>query len=119
MAHKVTDPVEPIVICNQLIRDAIVVPDDEGAVDPEKTQHEIEWHEVKCLSFSYRDILGINNLVGLDQLVKLKLDNNKIWKIQNLGHLVNLEWLDLSFNNNREDRGPRGVNEADGFGPLQ
>jgi len=99
MAHKVTDPVEPIVICNQLIRDAIVVPDDEGAVDPEKTQHEIEWHEVKCLSFSYRDILGINNLVGLDQLVKLKLDNNKIWKIQNLGHLVNLEWLDLSFNN--------------------
>jgi hypothetical protein len=54
MAHKVTDPVEPIVICNQLIRDAIVVPDDEGAVDPEKTQHEIEWHEVKCLSFSYR-----------------------------------------------------------------
>ena len=39
------------------------------------------------------DILGINNLVGLDNLVKLKLDNNKIWKIQNLGHLVNLEWL--------------------------
>jgi Leucine-rich repeat (LRR) protein len=45
------------------------------------------------------DILGINNLVGLDQLVKLKLDNNKIWKIQNLDHLVNLQWLDLSFNN--------------------
>ena len=39
------------------------------------------------------DILGINNLVGLDQLVKLKLDNNKIWKIQNLDHLVNLQWL--------------------------
>jgi Leucine-rich repeat (LRR) protein len=39
------------------------------------------------------DILGINNLVGLDSLVKLKLDNNKIWKIQNLDHLVNLQWL--------------------------
>lgn len=32
-------------------------------------------------------------MVGLGALVKLKLDNNKIWKIQNLGHLVNLEWL--------------------------
>ena len=25
--------------------------------------------------------------------MKLKLDNNKIWKIQNLDHLVNLQWL--------------------------
>ena len=31
--------------------------------------------------------------MGLDSLVKLKLDNNKIWKIQNLDHLVNLQWL--------------------------
>lgn len=44
-------------------------------------------------SFRLADILGINNLVGLDSLVKLKLDNNKIWKIQNLDHLVNLQWL--------------------------
>ena len=29
----------------------------------------------------------------MDSLVKLKLDNNKIWKIQNLDHLVNLQWL--------------------------
>ena len=54
MAHKVTDPVVPVVICNQLIRDAIVVKDDEGAVDPEKTQQEVEWHEITCLSFSYK-----------------------------------------------------------------
>ena len=26
------------------------------------------------------------------------MDNNHIKKIQNLGHLTNLEWLDLSFN---------------------
>ena len=43
------------------------------------------------------DILGINNLVGLDSLVKLKLDNNKIWKIQNLEHLVYLQWLGSCF----------------------
>jgi hypothetical protein len=54
MSHKVTDPVEPVVICNQLIRDAIVVPDDEGAVDPGKAQEEIEWHEITCLRFSYK-----------------------------------------------------------------
>ena len=54
MSHKVTDPVEPVVICNQLIRDAIVVPDDEGSVDPGKTQQEIEWHEITCLRFSYK-----------------------------------------------------------------
>lgn len=57
MAHKVTDPVEPVVICNQLIRDAIVVKDDEGAVDPQKTQQEVQWHEVTCLSFSYKGVL--------------------------------------------------------------
>lgn len=132
MAHKVTDPVEPVVICNQLIRDAIVVKDDEGAVDPQKTQQEVQWHEVTCLSFSYKDILGINNLVGLDNLVKLKLDNNKIWKIQNLGHLVNLEWLDLSFNNIEKIEGLETltkltdlalfnnlITEVEGIGTLQ
>lgn len=39
------------------------------------------------------DILSINNLVGLDSLVKLKLDNNKIFKLCNLQQLVNLQWL--------------------------
>ena len=120
MSHKVSDPVEPVVICDELIHDAIQLPDDEGAVDPGPAKEEMtpdRFHEVTFLSFSYKgtprsaccvcllcfqtrshpardaDILGINNLVGLDQLVKLKLDNNKIWKIQNLDHLVNLQWL--------------------------
>lgn len=29
---------------------------------------------------------------------KLQLDNNIIEEIANIGHLVNLKWLDLSFN---------------------
>lgn len=35
---------------------------------------------------------------GLENLTKLQLDNNIIYKIQNLDHLVHLTWLDLSFN---------------------
>ena len=31
--------------------------------------------------------------------MKLQLDNNIIEKIENISHLTNLEWLDLSFNN--------------------
>jgi Leucine-rich repeat (LRR) protein len=31
-------------------------------------------------------------------LCELRLDNNKITKIEGLSHLVNLTWLDLSYN---------------------
>jgi len=37
--------------------------------------------------------------VGFDRLLKLYLDNNVIVTIEKLDHLVNLEWLDLSYNN--------------------
>ena len=50
------------------------------------------------LSLSYKNIIDIDNLQGMEKLVKLQLDNNIITKIQNLDLLVNLEWLDLSFN---------------------
>ena len=53
----------------------------------------------QALSFSFQNILRIDNLNGLYSLVKLQLDNNIIEKIENIGHLTNLEWLDLSFNN--------------------
>lgn len=73
--------------------------------------------------FSFRNILKIDNLIGLESLTKLQLDNNIIKKIENIGkgalspnssrlieyvffffprpsgHLTNLTWLDLSFNN--------------------
>lgn len=51
------------------------------------------------MSFSFQNILRIDNLNGLFSLVKLQLDNNIIERIENIGHLTNLEWLDLSFNN--------------------
>lgn len=54
MSKKVVDPVEPIVINDELIREAIVIPEDESAVDPHKSKEEIEFHEVTFLSFSYK-----------------------------------------------------------------
>ena len=51
------------------------------------------------LVLSFRNIGKIENLVGLQSLVKLCLDNNQIKEIVNIEHLVNLRWLDLSFNN--------------------
>lgn len=57
MSHKVSDPVEPIVICDELIHEAIQVPDDDGKVDPALSKDEIKpsrFHEVTFLSFSYK-----------------------------------------------------------------
>lgn len=50
------------------------------------------------LSLSYINIVEIDNLIGMEKLVKLQLDNNIIMEIKGLDTLVNLEWLDLSFN---------------------
>mmetsp|Transcript_13528 Transcript_13528/g.20320 ORF Transcript_13528/g.20320 Transcript_13528/m.20320 type:complete len:530 (+) Transcript_13528:120-1709(+) len=57
------------------------------------------------LVLSFRSIGRIENLVGLESLVKLCLDNNQIKEIINLEHLVNLRWLDLSFNNIQKIQG--------------
>ena len=40
----------------------------------------------------------IDNLWGFDMLTELKLDNNCIERIENIGHLTGLTSLDLSFN---------------------
>jgi Leucine-rich repeat (LRR) protein len=40
------------------------------------------------LSFSYCNLLGISNLIGLSGLQKLQLAANNITRIENLGHLV-------------------------------
>lgn len=42
------------------------------------------------LSLSYRNIVEIDNLHGMEKLTKLQLDNNIITKIQGLDCLVNL-----------------------------
>lgn len=54
--------------------------------------------KVDFLSFSFQNLIKIDSLQGLQNLVKLQLDNNGITKIENLEHLTNLTWLDLSFN---------------------
>jgi len=46
---------------------------------------------MQALSFSFQNILKIDNLNGLFALVKLQLDNNIIEKIENISHLTNLE----------------------------
>lgn len=48
----------------------------------------MKFREVESLGFSFRDLIRIENLLGFDSLVKLKLDCNNIKKIENLGHLV-------------------------------
>lgn len=50
----------------------------------------VPFREVQHLAFSFKNILRIENLQGLDNLVKLQLDNNIIQKIENLDHLVRL-----------------------------
>mmetsp|Transcript_5108 Transcript_5108/g.15105 ORF Transcript_5108/g.15105 Transcript_5108/m.15105 type:complete len:547 (-) Transcript_5108:357-1997(-) len=104
---KFADATAPAVIDEELCRDCIhLLQTKEQGVEQESYRHSaatkkdnIEFGEVQCLMFSFKNILKINNLEGFEKLVKLYLDNNVIVQIENLDHLVNLEWLDLSFNN--------------------
>jgi len=76
--------------------------EDGGNVQQLKREEEEEeklLEEIQVLRLSYKNILRIDNLNGLEALHTLCLDNNIIEEICNLDHLVNLMWLDLSFNN--------------------
>jgi len=68
-------------------------------------QDNIRYEEVESLRLSYKNILRVDNLVGLRNLTTLCLDNNVIEEIDNISHLVHLTWLDLSFNNIRKISG--------------
>jgi hypothetical protein len=65
------------------------------------------------LVLSFRNIGKIENLVGLESLVKLCLDNNQIKDIINLDHLVNLKWLDLSFNSIQKITGLKNLKQLE------
>jgi hypothetical protein len=65
------------------------------------------------LILSFRNIGKIENLVGLQSLVKLCLDNNQIKEIINLDHLVNLKWLDLSFNSIERIQGLKSLKQLE------
>ena len=100
MAHPL-ELAEPNVIDEELIRNSITMVEEMSISEDKRREMktETELHHVQALSFSFHNILKIDNLNGLAALVKLQLDNNIIEKIENISHLTNLEWLDLSFNN--------------------
>eukprot|EP00277_Geminigera_cryophila_P028042 CAMPEP_0179463752 /NCGR_PEP_ID=MMETSP0799-20121207/45724_1 /TAXON_ID=46947 /ORGANISM="Geminigera cryophila, Strain CCMP2564" /LENGTH=544 /DNA_ID=CAMNT_0021267161 /DNA_START=12 /DNA_END=1646 /DNA_ORIENTATION=- len=100
MAHPL-ELAEPNVIDEELTRSCITTVEEMSIQEDRKQEMktETELHHVQALSFSFQNILKIDNLNGLFALVKLQLDNNIIEKIENISHLTNLEWLDLSFNN--------------------
>ena len=50
------------------------------------------------LTVLFVDILEIDNLHGMEKLEELRLDNNIITRMTGLDTLVNVRWLDLSFN---------------------
>jgi len=106
MAHPL-ELAEPNVIDEDLIRNCITTVEEMSIPEEKKKEMktETELHDIKALSFSFQNILRIDNLNGLYSLVKLQLDNNIIEKIENIEHLVNLEWLDLSFNNIQQIQG--------------
>lgn len=87
---------EPCVIDDKLILEAqkLSEENESGANENGKTS----FHNLKKLCFSYKNIIKIQNLMGLDNLETLRLDNNLIDKIENLDHLKSLKLLDLSFN---------------------
>eukprot|EP01083_Nonionella_stella_P103872 297147_1 len=64
---------------------------------PESTEEEqdepTDLQSITSLILSFRNIYKIDNLKGFENLVKLQLDNNVISRIENMEHLVKLEWL--------------------------
>ena len=89
------DSIEPVVIDENLIREAIKTYNLENKL---LNQDNIEFSQLKVLCLSYANILKIQNLQGLSSLEKLYLDNNIIKTVEGLDHLKQLKWLDLSFN---------------------
>ncbi|XP_056144435.1 dynein regulatory complex subunit 3 [Lampris incognitus] len=70
------------------------------ALEEQGPQEEgVQFDEVLHLRLEYERILKIDHLWEFTSLTKLQLNNNHIMQIAKLGHLVNLSWLDLSFNN--------------------
>jgi Leucine-rich repeat (LRR) protein len=93
--EKERETVKPTVINDNIIKQYLVNYNRENHIFDKDDM--ALWH-LEHLSLSYKNIIEINNLMGLDKLTNLQLDNNIICKIQNIDHLTNLKWLDLSFN---------------------
>ena len=74
------ETIEPCVIEEDLIRSCVKI---SGPIEAKEDKtKQIALREVDTLICSFRNILKIDNLMGLENLVKLQLDNNVISKIQ-------------------------------------
>ena len=93
--EKDKDTVQPTVINDVLIKQYFIRYNKDNEIYDQND--EPIWN-LTHLALSYKNIIEIDNLHGMNRLTKLQLDNNIICKIHNLDHLVNLQWLDLSFN---------------------
>jgi hypothetical protein len=63
------------------------VPGTDADISQEKRRI-LPFSQVEVLAFSFRNLARITSLNGLEGLTKLQLDNNKITRIENIGHLV-------------------------------
>ena len=84
---------EPAVISHDLIRKCIVPPRalDGSFLKPEKAEEkkaEMSSEHIVEVCLSFQNILKLDNLHGLQNLVKLQLDNNIISSIENIAHLT-------------------------------
>eukprot|EP00049_Salpingoeca_infusionum_P019458 m.361962 g.361962 ORF g.361962 m.361962 type:complete len:521 (-) comp20024_c0_seq1:195-1757(-) len=87
---------EVAVISDELVTSLLA----EQATDSIKAYNDAgdEDQDVTTLKLDFQRILKIENLWTYTSLTHLQLDNNIIERIEGLECLVNLEWLDLSFN---------------------
>jgi len=95
LVEKEKETVKPTVINDRIIKEYLLTYNRENKIFDEDEKP--IW-ELEHLSLSFKNIISIGNLDGMDKLQKLQLDNNIITKIQGLDRLVELRWLDLSFN---------------------
>lgn len=89
------ETVRPTVINDDLISEYMVQYNRENKIFDDDDR---EIWELTHLALSFKNIVAIDNLMGIEKLTKLQLDNNIITKIQGLETLKELRWLDLSFN---------------------
>lgn len=83
---------EPVVIDEEMLQKAVL--EQLPAEYPDQVKREAsEPAQITALRLDYRNILRIDNLWSFEKLTKLQLDNNTIEKIENLDHLVHLQWL--------------------------
>lgn len=54
----------------------------------EERRKQVVFKEVEALAFSFRNLARICSLGGLDRLTRLRLDNNRLTRIEGVAHLV-------------------------------